>query len=113
MTAEDQPFILQIFKSIEAIMPLTDWLVIIKAISTVVVVSIFYYHAISSANAEFQSNYPRLYSKLDLKYYDKVKWTFALFPFADLLFYYLLIRNRYTTVAFLKAFGVKNVNRYY
>ena len=103
----------QIIASLEAIMPLTDWMVITKTISTVIVISIFYYHGGNSANVEFQSRFPRLYSKLDLAYYDKVKWTFALFPFADLFFYFLLFRNRYTTVSFLKAFGVKNIHRYY
>lgn len=113
MDDDDLPFLVKIVESIETFLPLTDWLIIAKAISMVIIVSVFYYHAINSANVEFQSTYPRLYSKLDLKHYNKVKWTFALFPLADILFYYLLIRNRYTTVAFLKAFGVKSINRYY
>ena len=104
---EGKPWAVYIYELFNSVMPLADWALITKAISTVVLSSIFYYHAMHSITKEFRTNYPNLFARLDLKHYNKVKWAFLLIPFADIFFYYLIIKNRYTTVAFLKAFAVK------
>lgn len=106
----DKPLSVYFYEWSNSVIPWTDWLVIVKVISIVVVISIFYYHGLNSTTVEFRQKYPVLFSKLDLKYYNKVKWTFALVPFADIIFYILLFTHRYNTVSFLKAFAVKKQN---
>lgn len=102
-----KPLLLQVHDYIGSYLPFADLMLILKGISTVFILTVFYHHAVVSTTREFRTNYPVLYSKLDLKYYNRVKWAFAAIPMADVYFIYLLVKHRYNTVSFLKSFAVK------
>ena len=96
-----------ISKSMSLFIPYPDLMLILKGLSIVSILSVFYYHSMQSVTDDFIKRYPNLYRRSDIKYYNRVKWAFALLPFGDVYFFYLLLRHRYSTVAFLKAFAVK------
>lgn len=83
-----------------------DILIIIKAITTVIILSVFYYHKEHSRRDGFRKKYPNLYSRINAKKYEKARLFFLLVPFMHYYFLLLLIFKRYNTVSFLKAFAV-------
>lgn len=105
-----KPWFIQVHEFFSTNFIFGDLIVVLKMISIVVILSIFYYHGMNSISEEFRIKFPRLFSKVDIKHYNRAKWFFALVPFADIYFYILMIKNRYNTVAFLKAFGLKKTD---
>jgi hypothetical protein len=85
--------------------------VIYKIMTATIIATVFYYHAHVSKDPEFRQKYPNLFMSLDLKIYRKRKYSYMLIPFAELIFFYKLLRYRYNTVAFLKEYAInKNIH---
>ena len=107
LEGNEKPALIVIDDFFSKLIPFYDWFFILKAISIVIVLTIFEYHRLISMEPDFARNYPNLRAKLNKKTFNKMKWAFALIPFFDFYFYFLILKNKYTTVAFLKEFAIK------
>ena len=104
---EPTPLFYQAYEFLLILMPMADFLFILKIVQFAVIYGVFEYHKLVSLKPGFQRLYPVLFSKLDKKTYNNFKWFYATLPIADWYFFYRLWKQKNKTVTFMKDYGVK------